>query len=139
MDQEPVSCTVPFGNTTVTLVNSPSRDWTVSPSPSLSQSVFARYSPIPVEAVFERSDPVKPFSKTRGRSAALMPQPLSSTTSTAEAGDSSLYIERRYFGLSKYLTEFWMTWERMKPSHFSSVNTTVSLIRISSSMPASRK
>ena len=54
MDQEHVSCTVPFGNTTVTLVNPPSRDWTVSPSPSLSQSVFARYSPIPVEAVFER-------------------------------------------------------------------------------------
>lgn len=109
--QNSAACTVPSGNIIVTLVNFPSRDSIVSPRFSLSHSVFARYSPIPVETLFDRSDPVNPFSKTRGRSEALIPHPLSSITRETEAGVTSLYMERRFCILSKYLREFWMTWE----------------------------
>lgn len=139
IDAPSISCTVPFGNTTVTFVISPSCDSTASPSPSRSHSVFARYSPIPVEEPFVRSDPVKPFSKIRGRSEALMPQPLSLITRNTEVSFSSLYMESTFFGLSKYFRAFWMICDRIKLSYFSSVKTETFSVRMSSSTPASRK
>ena len=49
--------------------------------PNLSHNFFDRYSPIPVAFALFLFEPVKPFSNTRDKSDAFIPQPLSSITS----------------------------------------------------------
>ena len=47
--------------------------------PNLSHNFFDRYSPIPVAFALFLFEPVKPFSNTRDKSDAFIPQPLSSS------------------------------------------------------------
>ena len=44
--------------------------------PNLSHNFFDRYSPIPVAFALFLFEPVKPFSNTRDKSDAFIPQPL---------------------------------------------------------------
>ncbi len=85
-----------------------------------------RYSPMPVADPWARPTwPVKPRSKTRGTSAAGMPQPLSRTSSTVRprgVPDSSSRAVNSML-VAPYFAAFVTTCPKMNTSHGSSAST----------------
>ena len=85
-----------------------------------------RYSPKPVECSLVRLLPVKPLSKTLGKSLSLIPQPLSFISNITLFFSSYPFSSIIFYCLSKYLMALLMIWLMIKIIHFSSVATKIS-------------